>query len=180
MREPPLPGAHVALHLTAVVIGEPERELLELPGMALELLAHALALAHERLVQQRAFAAPALAELLRRLGRELLCPALELRKKLGNIRRAGSQQPVRNGIRRLVRAVAERVVEQSQAAPLGLARVCLERTVSTIRLGPPCGDCDQLLVQALAPRPYSDTRPSRMTRGMESDTWTRQAREMSL
>ena len=52
-----------------------------------------------------------------------------------------------------MRAVAERVVEQSEAAALGLARVCLERPFSTIRLAPTRGDCDQLLVQALGAAP---------------------------
>ena len=148
--------------------------------MALQLFAHASLLAHERLMQQRAFPASALAQLLAGFGSDLICTPLELRKELGNILGAGLQQPVRNGIRRMVRAVAERVVEQPQTAALGLSRVGLQCSFATIRLAPPRGDCDQLLVQALSAAAYSDTRPSRMTRGMESDTWTRQAREMSL
>ena len=122
----------------------------KLPRMALELLAHAVALALERLAQHRAFAAPALAELLARprppVPLRAARAAAAARRRPARATRAAGSQSASGG---WWAPWPSESSSSSEAARLGLARVGLERPVSPIRLDPARRDRDQLLVQPL-------------------------------
>ena len=149
---------------------EVERELVEVPLVLGELFAHPLALALEGLAQVGRLPLAALAELLDRALRPV--PRLAARAAAGALRRRAA--PRRGAFAGLpssgigVASVAERLLEQVERLRLRLARVGVSGSVALRRLDPPRGDRDELLVQPLGAASVEESRPSRMTRGIES------------
>ena len=94
-------------------------------------------------------------------GGQLVGARLELRQQRLDVAGGGGEQAPADRLGR--RALAgERPVEQVERPSLGLAGVRLERAGAPRRLGPARGDGHDLLCSRSAPRPYSDSRPSRI------------------
>ena len=130
---------------------KPSVQLLGLALVAVELVAHAVALALERLAQLFALALAAVARACRSppppARRRVRSSAAAARQRRPRTAASSRSAISRDGWLRAAPPSASR--EQLEALGLGVSRVRAQRPVAPVRVEPPRGDCDQLLVQPL-------------------------------